>query len=104
MIKDSEHGQKRIHATQKPIALAEWVIDYFKDVKKVLDLFGGSGFNIIACEKKNTVCYTMELMPEYIDVIIKRWQEFTGKQAINETTGKTFADTEAKMKGESIDG
>ena len=104
MIKDSERGQKRVHATQKPIALAEWVIDYFKGVTTVLDLFGGSGFNIIACEKKNAVCYTMELMPEYVDVIIKRWQEFTGKQATNETTGKTFADTEAKMKGNPVNG
>jgi DNA modification methylase len=81
MIKDSEKGQKRVHATQKPVALAEWVIDYYKDVKTVLDLFGGSGFNILACEKKGIDCYTMELMPEYCDVIVKRWEEFTGKQA-----------------------
>ena len=81
MIKDSEMGQKRVHATQKPVALAEWVIDYYKDVKTVLDLFGGSGFNMLACEKKNKSCYTMELMPEYCDVIVKRWEDFTGKKA-----------------------
>lgn len=81
MIKDSEKGQKRVHATQKPVALAEWVIDYYKDVKTVLDLFGGSGFNILACEKKGIDCYTMELMPEYCDVIVKRWEDFTGKKA-----------------------
>lgn len=81
MIKDSEKGQKRVHATQKPVALAEWVIDYYKDVKTVLDLFGGSGFNILACEKKGIDCYTMELMPEYCDVIVKRWEEFTGQKA-----------------------
>jgi hypothetical protein len=46
----------------------------------------------------------MELAPAYIDVIIRRWQEFTGKQATNETTGKTFADTEAKMKGNPVNG
>lgn len=92
MIKDSEKGQKRVHATQKPVALAEWVIDYYKDVKTVLDLFGGSGFNILACEKKDLSCYTMELMPEYCDVIIKRWQDFTGKQATLEESGKTYDD------------
>jgi DNA modification methylase len=81
MIKDSERGQKRVHATQKPVALAEWVIDYYKDVKTVLDLFGGSGFNILACEKKGIDCYTMELMPEYCDVIVKRWEDFTGQKA-----------------------
>ncbi len=81
MIKDSEKGQKRVHATQKPVALAEWVIDYYKDVNTVLDLFGGSGFNILACEKKGIACYTMELMPEYCDVIVKRWEDFTGKKA-----------------------
>lgn len=89
MIKDSEKGQKRVHATQKPVALAEWVIDYYKDVKTVLDLFGGSGFNILACEKKGISCFTMELMPEYCDVIIKRWQDFTGKDAVHEN-GHTF--------------
>ncbi len=90
MIKDSERGEKRVHATQKPVALAEWVIDYYKDVSTVLDLFGGSGFNILACEKKNLSCYTMELMPEYCDVIIKRWQDYTGKKAIHADTGVAF--------------
>lgn len=90
MIKDSERGEKRVHATQKPVALAEWVIDYYKDVSTVLDLFGGSGFNILACEKKNLSCYTMELMPEYCDVIIKRWQDYTGKKATHADTGEAF--------------
>ena len=90
MIKDSERGEKRVHATQKPVALAEWVIDYYKDVSTVLDLFGGSGFNILACEKKNLNCYTMEIMPEYCDVIIKRWQDYTGKKAVHADTGEAF--------------
>lgn len=90
------------HPTQKPT----YVVERFLNVTigDVLDLFGGSGTTLIACEKTNRKCYMMELDAKYIDVIIKRWQEFTGKQATNETTGKTFADTEAKMKGESIDG
>jgi len=56
----------------------------------LLDLFGGSGFNIIACEKKGVDCYTMELMPEYIDTIVKRWQDYTGKEATLESTGQSF--------------
>ncbi|AGH57500.1 DNA methylase [Psychrobacter phage pOW20-A] len=90
MIKDSEHGQKRVHPTQKPVALIEWVIDYYRDVKTVLDLFGGSGSTLIACERKACSSYLMELEPYYTDVIIKRWQDYTGKQAIHIDSGKTY--------------
>lgn len=81
LIKGSEHGQKRVHPTQKPVALAEWSFDYFKEVKSVLDLFGGSGSTLIACEKTNRACYIMEFEPHYCDVIVKRWEDFTGKTA-----------------------
>jgi DNA modification methylase len=46
------------------------------------DLFGGSGSTLIACEQLNRKCYTMELSPKYVDVIIKRWEEYTGKKAV----------------------
>jgi DNA modification methylase len=82
LIKGSEHGQKRVHPTQKPVALAEWSFDYFKEVKSVLDLFGGSGSTLIACEKTNRACYIMEFEPHYCDVIVKRWEDFTGKKAV----------------------
>jgi DNA modification methylase len=91
MIKDSEHGQRRVHPTQKPVALIEWVIDYYRDVRTVLDLFGGSGSTLIACEKKGVDALIMELTPYYCDVIIKRWQDFTGKEAVHEATGATYA-------------
>jgi len=81
LIKGSEHGQKRVHPTQKPVALAEWSFDYFKEVNTVLDLFGGSGSTLIACEKTNRSCFMMEFEPHYCDVIVKRWEEFTGKKA-----------------------
>lgn len=90
LIKQSEHGQARVHPTQKPVALAEWVYEYYKDVKTVLDLFGGSGFNIIASEKTGKACFTMEFEPHYVDVIINRWQDFTGKKAIHIESGKTY--------------
>jgi DNA modification methylase len=89
LCKGSEHGQARVHPTQKPVALAEWAFDYFKDVKSVLDLFGGSGSTLIACEKTRRKCYMMEFEPHYCDVIIKRWQDFTGQEAINQD-GKKY--------------
>ena len=81
MMKDSERGQHRVHPTQKPVALAEWSFDYFKEVNTVLDLFGGSGSTLMACEKTNRLCYMMEFEPHYCDVIIKRWEDFTGQKA-----------------------
>ena len=79
------------HPTQKPVALAEEAID--KTTKKgavVLDLFGGSGSTLIACEKIGRINRSMELDPKYCDVIINRWQDFTGKQATLESNGKTY--------------
>jgi DNA modification methylase len=82
-----------LHPTQKPVALAEEAID--KTTKagyRVLDLFGGSGSTLIACEKTGRNAFLMELDEKYVDVIIKRWQDFTGKQAIHEESGKTYAE------------
>jgi len=73
----------------------EWIEAIFNGVggECYLDLFGGSGTSMMACEKTNRVCYTMELDPKYCDVIIERWEGFTGKDAINLVTGETFAET-----------
>lgn len=56
----------------------------------VLDLFGGSGSTLIACEQLNRKCYMMELDPKYCDVIIRRWQNLTSQKAILESSGQTF--------------
>jgi DNA modification methylase len=97
MVKASERGQKRVHPTQKPVALAVWCIEqYGDDCETVLDLFGGSGFTLIACEQKNKKAYIMELAPAYVDVIVKRWQDFTGKKATLESNGKTFDELKTK--------
>jgi len=83
MLKDSERGEKRVHPTQKPVALAEWCFnEYGKECLTVLDLFGGSGSTLIACESQNKKGYIMELSPNYCDVIVKRWEDFTGKKAV----------------------
>jgi DNA modification methylase len=73
-----------VHPTQKPTALAERAISNHKLANNILDLFGGSGSTLIACEKTKRRCFIMELDPKYVDVIIKRWENFTGKKAILE--------------------
>ena len=71
------------HATPKPLALCGCAIkSSSRENEVVLDLFGGSGSTLIACEQLNRVCYTMELDPRYCDVIVKRWEILTGKKAI----------------------
>ena len=60
------------------------ILDKFdtdKSYKVILDLFGGSGSTLLACEQLNRTCYIMELNPKYCDVIVKRWETFTGKKA-----------------------
>ena len=80
MGKDDD--KTRMHPTQKPVKLHKWVFDnYFNKLNTVLDLFGGSGSTLIACEQTDRTCYMMELDPKYCDVIVKRWEEFTGKKA-----------------------
>ena len=72
----------RIHPTQKPVSLFEWTIRRFKlEPMIVLDLFLGSGSTLIACEKTKRVCYGMEIDPKYIDVIIERWEQYTGEKS-----------------------
>lgn len=89
---EKEHDKKRCHPTQKPVELVCWFFDYFslKDKKIVVDLFGGSGSTLIACEKTGRHCRMMELDPKYCDVIIKRWQDFTGRKAVHAETGAEF--------------
>ena len=73
---------KRVHPTQKPIALVAWFLNrYGKDSDIVADLFGGSGSTLIACEQLNRKCRMMELDPHYCDVIIARWEKLTGQKA-----------------------
>lgn len=80
---EQEFDHKRYHPTQKPIKLCEWFIKrYSQDKATILDLFGGSGSTLIACEQLDRKCYMMELDPHYIDVIIKRYEDFTGKKAV----------------------
>ena len=80
-----------LHPTMKPIELIEKALEGgSKKGDLVLDIFLGSGSTLIGCEKKGRKCYGMELDPKYVDVIIKRWQEYTGKQAVHSVSGLSF--------------
>lgn len=75
-------GKTRVHPTQKPVGmLADILKDFSEQNDSVLDCFGGSGSTLIACEQLNRKCYMMELDPHYVDVIIERWENFTGQKA-----------------------
>jgi len=94
--KPSRNGE---HPTMKPVALFEYqMLNNTKGGDLVLDSFGGSGTTLIAAEKNGRTALLMELDPRYCDVIVKRWQEFTGKQAIHAETGKPFAEVKDGSK------
>jgi DNA modification methylase len=88
-----EHGRENStpHPTMKPVAMIENQLLIASNAKSlVVDFFGGSGSTLIACEKTGRDCAMIELDPKYCDVIVKRWQDFTGKEATHAETGETF--------------
>lgn len=85
------------HPTMKPVALFEYqMLNNTSVGDRVMDSFGGSGTTLIAAEKNGRVALLMELDPRYCDVIVERWQEFTGKAAVLEATGRAFAEVAAE--------
>lgn len=76
-------GKTRVHPTQKPVGLIANILkDFSNENNSILDAFGGSGSTLIACEQINRKCYCMEYEPKYVDVIIERWENYTGKKAV----------------------
>jgi len=87
----------RVHPTQKPVALMEWIIKRFNlSATTIADFFGGSGSTLIAAEKHGIQSFVMEFDPKFADVIIKRWQDFTGQEATLENTDQTYSQLEAE--------
>ncbi len=83
------------HPTMKPVELIEYqMLNNTKGADAVLDSFGGSGTTLIAAEKNGRECFTMEVDPKYCDVIIKRWEAYTGKEATHQYTGLTFSNVQ----------
>lgn len=82
MIREGEH-EDRVHPTQKPVKmLGEVLQDFSREGDIIVDVFGGSGSTLIACEQLNRKCYMCELDPHYCDVIINRWETLTGEEAV----------------------
>jgi DNA modification methylase len=92
---EAKKVHKTVHSCEKPVDLIVNILDTYHKNSTVLDLFGGSGSTLIACEKTARDCRMMELDPKYCDVIIKRWQDFTGQQATLEATGQTYDELKA---------
>lgn len=83
VINADKPSSSREHPTMKPLKLIGYQIkNSSRKGDLVLDLFAGSGSTLMACEQLGRTCYTMELDPKYVDVVIKRWEEFTGKKAV----------------------
>lgn len=95
-LKAGRDEELAMHPTVKPVAM---VVDAIKDCSKrggiVLDAFSGSGTTIIAAEQTGRRGYAIELDPGYVDVAVRRWQQLTGKQAVLEACGTSFAEMEA---------
>ena len=91
-----------VHPTQKPVELIERAVtNSSKGGDVILDVFGGSGTTMIAAEKNGRHSRLMELDPKYCDVIVKRWCEFTGKDATLEANGKSFSVLEKGLEADA---
>lgn len=100
--KPSRNGE---HPTMKPVALFEYqMLNNTKGGDIILDSFGGSGTTLLAAEKNGRHSRLMELDPKYCDVIIKRWQDFTGQKATLESSGQTFDDVATSRYSPAKDG
>jgi DNA modification methylase len=90
-----------LHPTMKPVELVERAINNSsRPGETVMDPFGGSGTTLIAAERTGRQARLIELDPKYVDVIVRRWQEFTGREAVLEASGETFAETKAARRAD----
>lgn len=97
-----DNPSKYVHPTQKPVELSEYAMSHFiKTGAIVIDLFGGSGSTLIGCEKTLRKAMVMELDEKYCDVIIKRWEQYTGKKATLELTNQTYEELKVERDGET---
>ena len=83
IIRENKPLKNDLHPTMKPIKLlAKFIENSSKQGEVVLDVFGGSGSTLMACEQLDRSCFVMELDPKFVDVIIERWEQFTGQKAV----------------------
>jgi DNA modification methylase len=91
-------AEKKVgHSTQKPVeCMRRPIVNNSSPGQAVYEPFCGSGTTVIASEMEGRHCYALELSPAYVDVIVKRWQDFTGQQAVLENDGRSFSEMEAE--------
>jgi DNA modification methylase len=90
---ETKPAANRMHPTMKPVELIERALrNSSRAGDVVVDLFGGSGSTLIACQRKGRKAHLMEIDPRYADAIVNRWQDYSGKQAFLEADGRTHAD------------
>jgi DNA modification methylase len=88
---EKKPAANRIHPTAKPVELAERaLLNSSKAGDVVADLFGGSGSTLIGCERRGRHARLMEIDPKYADCIVRRFQQYTGKQAVLDGDGRSF--------------
>ncbi|OOY34395.1 site-specific DNA-methyltransferase [Solemya velum gill symbiont] len=92
-----------LHPTMKPVELVERALrNSSKSRDIVLDLFGGSGSTLIACEKTGRAARLIELDPKYVDVIVRRWQDYSGEQAIRASDDRLFDEVALESQSEAV--
>jgi DNA modification methylase len=96
---ETKPAANRLHPTMKPVELIERALrNSSRAGDIVVDLFGGSGSTLIACQRKGRKAHLMEIDPRYADAIVHRWQDHSGKQAILETDGRSYPDIARERK------
>jgi len=100
---ENKPAANRLHPTMKPVELIERaLVNSSKAGDIVVDLFGGSGSTLIACERRNRTARLMELDPQYADVICGRYQEYTGKPAVLDGDGRRFDEIAQERRTEAV--
>jgi len=98
----SSDEEKYDHPTQKPIELMRKpILNHLRRGELVYDPFLGSGTTLAAAELTERVCCGLELDPKYVDVVVQRWQQLTGKQGTLDGNGRTFEDVAVERRGTS---
>ena len=91
----AKRSGNKLHTTEKPVELMASLLRNVPFVKLAVDPFNGSGSTLMACEQVGVAGLGMELDPLYVDVTVRRWQQFTGRQAKLVATGETYAEATA---------
>jgi DNA modification methylase len=97
---EKKPSANRLHPTMKPVELVERaLVNSSQTGDVILDLFGGSGSTLIGCERRDRKARLMEIDPKYADVIVRRYQEYSGKRAVLDGDGRTYDEVAQARRG-----